>query len=132
MLPRQPHGPVTGDNAAKHSSGGHTNAILKNPLAYQPFNPKDIGKEVSFLFGPMSGSNHAKSIIEQFGYVCSDEEKSEVAQYIKDYYHQRRKGITDEELLISYLEYRKPIKLDKFDIMRSNKNTRVVLHGQLF
>src|SRR5207245_1657416 len=34
MLPRQPHWPVSGDNAAKHSSGGHTNAILKNPLAY--------------------------------------------------------------------------------------------------
>jgi 2-isopropylmalate synthase len=34
MLPRQPHTPITGDNAACHSSGGHTNAILKNPLAY--------------------------------------------------------------------------------------------------
>jgi len=39
MLPRQPHWPISGDNAAKHSSGGHTNAILKNPLAYQPFDP---------------------------------------------------------------------------------------------
>ncbi|MFX7197956.1 hypothetical protein ABTI40_19165, partial [Acinetobacter baumannii] len=61
MLPRQPHWPVSGDNAAKHSSGGHTNAILKNPLAYQPYDPKEIGKEISFLFGPLSGGNHAKS-----------------------------------------------------------------------
>ncbi len=70
MLPRQPQWPVTGDNAAKHSSGGHTNAILKNPLAYQPFNPSEIGKEISFVFGPFSGSNHAQSIIESFGCLC--------------------------------------------------------------
>ncbi len=110
MLPRQPHYPITGENAAKHSSGGHTNAILKNPRAYQPFDPKKIGKEISFLFGPMSGGNHAKAIIEKFGYICTDDEKSEITQYIKDYYRQRRKGITDEELIECYLKYRKEQK----------------------
>ncbi len=84
MLPRQPHWPVSGDNAAKHSSGGHTNAILKNPMAYQPFDPKEIGKNISFLFGPLSGGNHAKSIIEEFGYICAEFEKAEIAQYIKN------------------------------------------------
>lgn len=132
MLVRQPHSPVSGDNAAKHSSGGHTNAILKNPLAYQPFDPKEIGKEISFLFGPMSGSNHAQSIIQSFGYTCEDSEKSEIAQYIKDYYHQRRKGITDEELIQCYLEYRKPIKIDRIDYLKSANNAKVILHGRFF
>ncbi len=38
MLPRQPHSPITGRNAASHTSGGHINAILKNPLAYEKLN----------------------------------------------------------------------------------------------
>ncbi len=107
MLPRQPHSPICGDNAAKHSSGGHTNAVLKDPLAYQPFDPRDIGKDITFLFGPMSGSNHAKSIIESFGHLCEDHEKTKIAQYIKEQYSHRRKGITDSELIEAYLQYRR-------------------------
>ncbi|MBX9719759.1 MAG: hypothetical protein K2X81_00050, partial [Candidatus Obscuribacterales bacterium] len=98
MLPRQPHWPVSGDNAAKHTSGGHTNAVLKNPLAYQPFDPRETGKNITFLFGPLSGGNHAKAIIEDSGYLCDDAEKAEIAQFIKDCFPQRRKGITDDEL----------------------------------
>lgn len=106
MLPRQPHTPIVGENATKHSSGGHTNAVLKNPLAYQPFDPREIGSEISLVFGPLSGSNHAKQIIEKFGYSCGHEEKSEITQAIKDYYSNRRKGITDEEVIKGYQHYR--------------------------
>ncbi|MFI4955253.1 MAG: 2-isopropylmalate synthase, partial [Gammaproteobacteria bacterium] len=107
MLVRQPHWPITGDNAAKHTSGGHTNAILNNPLSYQAFDPKEVGKEISLLFGPLSGSNHAKSIIEKYGYTCAEEEKTAIAQYIKNHYAERRKGITDEELIHAYLQYKR-------------------------
>lgn len=110
MLQRQPHWPITGENSAKHSSGGHTNAILKNPLAYQPFNPSVIGSEVTFLFGPFSGGNHAKDIIEKSGYICPEEIKQDAAQYIKNNYSERRKGITDQELVDCYLKYLEPIK----------------------
>lgn len=106
MLPRQPHSPIVGENAARHSSGGHTNAVLKNPLAYQPFDPRDIGNAISFAFGPLSGSNHAKKIIEKHGYSCSNEEKVMIAQAIKNYYADRRKGITDQELIQAYLHIR--------------------------
>lgn len=104
MLPRQPHSPIVGDNAARHTSGGHINAILKNPLVYQPFDPKAIGSDVTFCFGPFSGGNHAKQIIEKHGYTCGDDEKAAIAQAIKELYHDRRKGITDEELIAGYLK----------------------------
>ena len=105
MLPRQPHWPITGENAAKHTSGGHVNAIIRNPLAYQPFDPADMGNEISFLFGPSSGGNHAKSVIEKYGYQCADDEKKVIAQFIKAHYADRRKGITDQELIEAYLHY---------------------------
>jgi 2-isopropylmalate synthase len=132
MLPRQPHSPVSGDNAARHSSGGHTNAILKNPLAYQPYDPKEIGKEITFMFGPLSGGNHAKSIIEGFGYVCREEEKATVAQVIKETYSERRKGITDDELIQAYFDYRKPIKVDSIDYSKEKHQSSVSMSGTIF
>ncbi len=132
MLPRQPHWPISGSNAAKHSSGGHTNAVLKNPMAYQPFDPREIGKDISFLFGPLSGGNHAKAIVEEAGYRCENEEKAEIAQYIKNLYKDRRKGITDEELLSGYFDYRSPIKISSFNYSRSADQSSVDLEGVFF
>lgn len=132
MLPRQPHFPIAGDNASKHSSGGHTNAVLKNPLAYQPFDPKEVGKEISLMFGPLSGSNHAQSIIHQFKFRCDESEKAEITQYLKDLYKERRKGITDEELLKGYFIFRSPIKVESFDYSRSANRSSVHIRGQFF
>lgn len=106
MLIRQPHWPISGDNAACHSSGGHTNAILHNPLAYQPFNPAEVGKEIALTFGPFSGGNHAQAIIEKHGFSCGNDEKYSVAQFIKKHYADRRKGITEQELMEAYFMYR--------------------------
>lgn len=111
MLTRQRHWPVTGENAACHTSGGHTNAILKNPMSYQPFDPREMGKEISFMFGPLSGGNHAKAVIEKQGYRCEENEKADIAQFIKSHYADRRKGITDEELIHAYLLYRETKEL---------------------
>lgn len=132
MLNRQAHWPITGSNAAKHSSGGHTNAVLKNPLAYQPFDPVETGKQISFLFGPLSGGNLAKSIIEANGYRCDDSEKAQIAQFIKQYYADRRKGITDEELIEAYLAYRHPINVSEINYQRMGDKSALHLTGQFF
>ena len=129
MLPRQPHWPVSGQNAAKHSSGGHTNAILKNPMAYQPFDPQQTGKAISFVFGPLSGGNHAKSIIESNGYICGNNEKAQIAQFIKDQFKQRRKGVTDEELITAYFAFRSPFSVERVDYSKSGDRSTVRLFG---
>ncbi len=132
MLPRQPHWPVTGDNASKHSSGGHTNAVLSDPLAYQPFDPRRIGNKISLIFGPLSGGNHAQSVIHERGYKCEDSEKGEIAQYIKNLYSERRKGITDDELLLAYIAYRSPINISNYDYSRSSSRVTLGLEGKVF
>jgi 2-isopropylmalate synthase len=132
MLPRQPHWPISGDNAARHSAGGHTNAVLKNPLAYQPFDPKETGQKISLLFGPLSGSNHAKAVIRKHGYACEENEKVTIAQFIKDLYKERRKGITDEELMEGYFEYRRPIRIEDFDYSRTKNHASILVKGAFF
>ncbi len=129
MLPRQAHWPISGENAARHSSGGHTNAILKNPQAYQPFDPKEVGKEITFIFGPLSGSNHAQSIIKDHGYICNSDEKIAVTQYIKDYFSNRRKGLTDVEFMQAYFAYRAPIKIDTYKYRKRAEVTEICIEG---
>ena len=129
MLPRQAHWPISGENAARHTSGGHTNAILKNPQAYQPFDPKDVGKEISFVFGPLSGSNHAQSIIKESGYTCENNEKTEVTQFIKDYFSNRRKGLTDSEFMQAYFAYRSPIKINTYKYRKRAEITEICING---
>ncbi len=132
MLPRQAHWPITGDNAARHSSGGHTNAILTDPLAYQPFDPREIGNEITFVFGPLSGGNHAQSIIERAGYVCDDREKASIAQFIKTMYQERRKGVTDDEVIEGYFEFRKPVSIEEYDYSKRSGRSEIVLRGKFF
>lgn len=132
MLPRQPHWPICGDNAAKHSSGGHTNAIINDPLAYQPFDPRRVGKTISFVFGPLSGSNHAQKIIEDVGYRCSEDEKTEITSYLKGIYADRRKGITDEELLEGYKRYRSPIIIEDIEYARIKGKATLNMTGKFF
>jgi len=132
MLPRQPHFPIIGTNATTHSSGGHTNAIINNPLSYQPFDPKDIGGEIILVFSPLSGSNHAQSIIVGAGYQCNDNEKIAITQFIKDYYHDRRKGITDTELITAYKKFRAPIIVDNIQYTKNNDYSQLIIEGQLF
>jgi len=129
MLPRQAHWPISGDNAARHSSGGHTNAILKNPQAYQPFNPQDVGQEITFVFGPLSGSNHAQSIINNHGYICNNDEKIVMTQFIKDYFSNRRKGLTDNEFMQAYFTYREPIKIDAYKYRKRANVTEICIEG---
>lgn len=133
MLSRQPHTPIVGQNAARHTSGGHTNAILKNPLVYQPFDPLQVGSEITFVFGPLSGGNHAKQIIEKHHYRCDETEKAEVAQSIKDYYADRRKGITDLELIEAYRYFRFPIKITGIDYGKTEmQHMHLTLKGGFF
>ena len=133
MLVRQPHWPITGKNAARHSSGGHTNAVLNNPMAYQAFDPKQVGKAISFAFGPLSGSNHAKDIIEKQGFRCSHDEKAAISQAIKDKFIDRRKGITDEEVIEGYKAYVSPIRIDSMEYSKDRTDSAVLkISGKFF
>ena len=55
--PIPPDKPVVGAASFMHHSGLHVRALLKNPMAYQPFLPGKIGRPESFsvFLGPQSG-----------------------------------------------------------------------------
>jgi len=124
MLPRQPHSPITGENASTHSSGGHTNAILNNVTAYQPFHPEEVGKKVKLIFGHSSGGSHAREIIKSTGIDCSHRDKAHFArfaQFVKNKYQNQIKFISDEQVVAAYPEF-----CDLEDQIESNSDEQMV------
>ena len=83
----------------------HTNAILQNPLTYQPYNPNKIDREISLVFGHFSGSNHLLAILRKNGIECKYEDKVIVTRIIKEKFKHRRKGVSDEEIVLAYKAY---------------------------
>ncbi|MDE5018752.1 2-isopropylmalate synthase, partial [Francisella tularensis subsp. holarctica] len=65
-------------------------------------------------------------------YICDDKEKAAIAQQIKYIYHERRKGITDEELIHAYKQIKSPIHVSDIDYGKSNGETYVELKGRFF
>lgn len=122
MMARQKNWPITGDNIAMHSSGGHTNAILKNPEAYQPFAPELVGKQIEFLFGPFSGSNHLQNILQKYDIVLPDKNKAKITQALKDMLANHYKGVSDEELVEAYQHLKKSMP-NQFSHNRRKRST---------
>lgn len=105
MLPRQAHWPIVGENIAKHTSGIHTAAILKDKNAFQPFDPSLVDEEVRLTFGPLSGSHHIQFILHKYGFFLDDDEKKLFLKVIKNLYAEKRKGISDEEIVEAFLSW---------------------------
>jgi 2-isopropylmalate synthase len=114
MLQTQDHYPIIWANAFRHTSWGHVNALLKDPLVYHPFHPASVGWEISLLFGPQSWGNHAAEIVKKLGYLCPKEDASKFGQFVKDYYPDRYKWVSDQEVLDAYFSYRFPVRIDAY------------------
>ncbi len=60
--------PIVGKNVFTHESGIHCHGQLKNPLAYQPFNPEEKGLDKSKLvIGTHTGRSGVKGILKSIG-----------------------------------------------------------------
>jgi len=132
MLLRQPHWPISGENAARYSAREQADAYLENVPAYHPFNPEETGNKVSLLFNHQSGGTHAQSIVHTAGFMCNDEERQPLSDYVKSQYQERRKGITDAEVIKAYFEYRKPIQIEHFEYSKTAGHANLKMSGVFF
>ncbi len=116
MLETQAHYPIVWANAMRHTSGWHTNAIIKNPKVYQPFSPKLIWWNISLVYWPNSGWNLAIDIIKKKWYDCPKQYKRTLDEFLKERMKEtwRYKWILDKELLELYFEYLNPIKIKDY------------------
>ena len=81
---------ITGGGAFYHKAGLHTNAVLKNPRAYEIFDPEDFGMSRTIEIGHrLAGKNALKARAEALGLDFTEEELRKVASVVKNTADQR-------------------------------------------
>ncbi len=83
----------------KYESGIHADGIDKNPITYEPYDPKEVGQNRKMIIGKHSGS---KSIISKLIELNLDYRKIDiqsVLEKIRNISIQNRGEVMDEELI---------------------------------
>jgi 2-isopropylmalate synthase len=90
---------IVGANAFAHSSGIHTDGMLKDRTTYEIIDPRKIGLSGSELvvWGKTMGRHGFKKRLEELGYKLSDEELERSFRRFKEL-ADRKSRITDRDL----------------------------------
>lgn len=81
--------PIVGKNVFRHESGIHVDAVLEEPLTYEPFLPELIGHQRRIVLGKHSGCRAVKAKLNECGIEVSREELCKIVEKVKK---QREKG----------------------------------------
>ncbi|MGZ7109148.1 MAG: homocitrate synthase family protein [Methanobacterium sp.] len=87
--------PIVGKNVFRHESGIHVDAVIEEPLTYEPFLPEMIGHTRRIVLGKHSGCRAVRAKLEGCGIEVTQEELCKIVERIK---RSREKGkyINDE------------------------------------
>lgn len=104
---------VCGKLVFSHESGIHASATLKNTLAFQAFDGKDIGREsYCNVFGKHSGRGALKHLLKQHRIFASDSEIAQLRQIINTLSEEKRRNISEKEIIF---EYDKIMQINQFN-----------------
>lgn len=89
---------IVGANAFAHSSGIHTDGMLKDRTTYEIISPQKIGlKESKLILGKTSGRHAFRNHLEGLGYKLNDEELNRAFARFKQL-ADKKAEITNEDL----------------------------------
>ncbi|MGC9517020.1 MAG: homocitrate synthase family protein [Methanomicrobiales archaeon] len=87
--------PIVGKNVFRHESGIHVDAVIEEPLTYEPFVPELIGHHRRIVLGKHSGCRAVKAKLQECGIEVTRDELCKIVKQVK---MQREEGkyINDE------------------------------------
>ncbi|HID20365.1 MAG TPA: homocitrate synthase [Methanophagales archaeon] len=94
--------PIVGSDIFAHESGVHVAGILKNPLTYEPFAPKEVGLERAIVMGKHSGSHAIRYVFEKHGINLTKEESDGILRLVRIAAENTKKALSDDELMSLY------------------------------
>ena len=98
--------PVIGKAVFQHESGIHCAALLKNPLAYQPFLPNEVGKEgYELVIGKHSGTAAIRHTLKGRGISVKRAEAAELLSVVRREAVQRKRTLSPDELESMYRSF---------------------------
>ncbi|MEM8831173.1 MAG: homocitrate synthase [Cyanobacteria bacterium P01_G01_bin.19] len=90
---------IVGDNAFAHESGIHGHGVLQNPATYEPFNPKEVGRERRLVIGKHTGKHLVSNVLQQYGIALSTAETRSLVDAVRELSVDLKRSLTPDELL---------------------------------
>jgi methanogen homocitrate synthase len=75
--------PIVGKNVFRHESGIHVDAVIEEPLTYEPFLPELIGQHRRIVLGKHSGCRAVKAKLEECGIEVTKGELCKIVEEVK-------------------------------------------------
>ncbi|MGB8699679.1 MAG: homocitrate synthase [Thermosynechococcaceae cyanobacterium] len=97
--PVPPWKAVVGENAFAHESGIHAHGVLQNPVAYEPFDPAEVGWERSLVIGKHSGRHLISQLLQHHGVQLDPTETQSVLEAVREHSMAAKRSLTVDELL---------------------------------
>jgi methanogen homocitrate synthase len=76
--------PIVGKNVFRHESGIHVDAVIEEPLTYEPFLPELIGHHRRIVLGKHSGCRAVKAKLDECGIDVTRDELCEIVERVKE------------------------------------------------
>ena len=76
--------PIVGSSAYKHKAGTHLAAVLRNPAAYEPIPPRNVGNRRRIVFGELAGKSGAEHLMTVLGLEKDTSNAKSIAAGLKN------------------------------------------------
>jgi methanogen homocitrate synthase len=81
--------PIVGKNIFRHESGIHVDAVIEEPLTYEPFLPEMVGQQRRIVLGKHSG---CRAVREKLNECVIDVTKDELCKIVEQVKSKREEG----------------------------------------
>ena len=88
-LPIPYNKPIVGNNVFRHESGIHVDAVIEEPLCYEPYLPELVGQKRQLVLGKHSGCRAVRAKLNECELDVSNDELIEIVRQVKK---QREEG----------------------------------------
>ena len=76
--------PLVGSSAFKHKAGTHLAAVLRNPISYEPIEPRSVGNRRRIVFGELAGKTGAEYLMSILGLEKNTNNAKNIATGLKN------------------------------------------------
>lgn len=97
--PVPPWKAIVGENTFAHESGIHAHSILQNPNTYEPFDPKEVGRQRQLVIGKHSGRSLLNKVLQNYGIYLDADRSQSVLNAVRNRSTQLKRNLTPDELL---------------------------------
>jgi homocitrate synthase NifV len=90
--------PFIGKNIFDVESGIHVNGISKNPATYEPYDPKEIGRERNIIIGKHSGINALELKLKELNISYNNDNLKVMLEDVRKLSTENRRGLNNKEI----------------------------------